>query len=199
MFYLIKLFGDKKLVCGTYDTLAEGQLFDNLIRDNQLEVIESTAVLNPNIDYAYNGVQPMMLSSGFVGQTVKDPLVGTLKAKVASMLTFNAVLNSIRSSIIKPLVSQDVVYARKLSEAQAILASKSEDTSLYPYMSQYAMLKGVSLQDAAKTVVAASKAADDVLLQTEGLRMKYLSQYEEAVTADDVAAVTKAYRQELGL
>ncbi len=89
---------------------------------------------------------------------------------------------------------QEVVYMEKKHQALAFRDAEYDENRIieFPYVSQYADYKGISSRQAADDILLKAKFDEEVLLKTEGLRLKYFNKVKEAI---DTKGLTKIYEE----
>lgn len=96
---------------------------------------------------------------------------------------------------------QETVYMMKRFEASALQASGSYDDDdvamKYPFVTQYADVAGIPLEQAAADILFKSKLDMEVLLKTEQIRLKYLRQIKEAKTPEELPHIYEAFTRNL--
>lgn len=119
-------------------------------------------------------------------------------AKLRAFLMVTQHLNTARNRLVTGLQFQESVYLVKFIEATRFrAASYAEDRILeFPYVLQYAEFAGIPLRQAADDIILKAEFDQHFLLNTEGLRLKYLKLIREAASPGDLAGIGEACRRE---
>ncbi len=127
-----------------------------------------------------------------------DVLTDVLRAKsrlaAAQVSTIAEIMRSLSSARYKLRTGvdfQDVTYQLKREQAQKFKdAEYNEEISmLVPFVVQYADFAGLSLKDAADDILFKAKLDDEVLLKTEGLRLKYFDLVKKASDPEELPKI----------
>jgi len=94
---------------------------------------------------------------------------------------------------------QELVYTEKRKQARDFKQAGSDPDSgnSYPYVAQYADIAGTSLEQAADDILFAASLSDEILVRTEGIRIKYFNKIKFTNDPDRVRAIWKEYYEEV--
>jgi len=117
--------------------------------------------------------------------------------KVQAIMQIMGNLNLSRAELATGLDFQETVYRLKKSQAQAYKKlGSAENASEFPFVEQYAEIAGISLEQAADEILFKSKIAEDKLLRSERMRLKYFDKLKKASNAEEIDAVMSEFHRE---
>ena len=119
-------------------------------------------------------------------------------AKANALTTVIRKINLARFDLRSGIEMQDLVYLRKHDEARRFKESGyDEDTAhVYPYVLQYADFMAISPKEAAEDILFKARLADDELLKTELLRLRYWKRIRESNDPVEIPAIIKDFRRD---
>jgi hypothetical protein len=93
---------------------------------------------------------------------------------------------------------QETVYFIKRQQAQTFKDAGYDESRIreFPYVEQYADFRKLSYKAAADDILLAAKVMQEVLLNTEALRLKYFKKMKEITSLDEFDAFWKEYESE---
>jgi hypothetical protein len=108
-------------------------------------------------------------------------------------------LNILREPADAGVSLQGMVYFSKRLEAQRFKSAGYPEESIeaYPYVDQYAYFMHISPEQAADDILFSAKLTQELLLQSEKLRLKYFNRVKKTYTHEDVLSVWKDYSTEV--
>ena len=132
--------------------------------------------VNVNLPFEY--VFDNITSSFYKKDIIEEQQVQkylTLSEKSAVYDILHRILNRERTHIRPALALQETVYKLKLEEACAIISGETYDANTYPYIREYSCLTNISPMQAAQRIINKDKLQKSRLVETESIRMKYIS------------------------
>ena len=93
---------------------------------------------------------------------------------------------------------QDIVYFQKKVEAQRFKDAGYDDSNPleYPYVLQYADYAGVSLKQAADSILLKAKLDADLFAKTELLRLRYFNKIKSASTKEQLSTALEEFMRD---
>jgi len=90
---------------------------------------------------------------------------------------------------------QEIVYVNKRTQAEKFRDSGYDESSLleYPHVLNYADFAGISLREAADTIILKAKLDDQLLAKTELLRLRYFKNVADAKSVKDLSTIIESF------
>ena len=100
-------------------------------------------------------------------------------------------INNLRRKISTGLLFQEMIYAEKEKQAQALKDADFDErqTAVAPYVVQYADYSEISLQQAAEEILLQAKLDHEYLAKTEKIRLALFKKIRSAKTPEETEAV----------
>ncbi len=119
-------------------------------------------------------------------------------AKIPAARRIMLDLNAIRHNARTGLDFQETVYMTKKMQALDFKrAGYPEDSIIdYPYVLQYADYAKLSLRQAADDIIFKSKLSDEILAQTELLRLKYFNRLKAATSMEEIPEIIEQFTKD---
>jgi hypothetical protein len=107
-------------------------------------------------------------------------------------------LNVARRRVQTGVNFQETVYLVKRQQASAFKAAEYREDNLiqYPYVAQYAEITGLSLKDAANEILFKATLDDDLLANTERIRILYFKKIREATDPEMIPMIVAEFMRE---
>ncbi len=121
------------------------------------------------------------------------------RAKLDAINTMMTHLSAVRYKVFPGLVLQEFVYLTKRSQAQRFLDSDGDESTTLdvPYVVQYADLRGISTRQAAEDIVFKANMYDQILANTELLRLRYFGKVRSACTPEEMETILEEFTRDL--
>lgn len=132
--------------------------------------------------YPLSNTEPIELDAP-IRPIEKQHEVSRLKARLCSLI--NRKREGLESSYIK----NDEIYNHKIALSQKVLGGEIDQSIEESVLSHYALVRGMSLADAAKILVASKVHGQKILLETERVKDSILSQIDAIRTRRDVQLI----------
>lgn len=93
---------------------------------------------------------------------------------------------------------QPTTYVLKRMQAEKFKSSGYDETiePEVPFVAQYADFADLSMKQAADDIIFKAKLDQDMLLRTEGIRLKYFRLLRDSATPQEVMKVVEDFRRE---
>lgn len=116
-------------------------------------------------------------------------------AKLTSITRILSNINIIRYPVRTGIDFQETVYLVKRMQAQAFKDAGFDEDFIheYPYVLQYADFAEIPLKQAAEEILFKAKLDDEILAQSELLRLRYFNKVKNASTPEELPPITAAF------
>ena len=123
-------------------------------------------------------------------------LLALKKAQALFEITLS--LNMLRYPVANGLGMQETVYITKKMQAQRYKdAGCPKEPLAYPYVLQYSEHSGLTMRAAADEILFKAQLDDEVLLKTEGFRLKYFNLLKDIIDVAQLDPLIHDFRREL--
>jgi hypothetical protein len=132
-------------------------------------------IINVNLpfEYVFDNITSSFYKKDIPEEETQKYL--TLSEKSAVYDILHRILNRERKHIQPALAMQEIVYAMKLKEAYELISGETYHPDAHPYVRDYSSLKNISPFEAAQRIINKDKLQKSRLVETESIRMKYIS------------------------
>lgn len=109
--------------------------------------------------------------------------------KAALLDIINNWISNTRHSLGTSLTYQNVVREKKVDEAQRYFSDQTQDVNNFPYLLQNMKVFNLSIVDSANSILNQKEKLDNLLLETENIRLKYSKAARDARSIAEVRAL----------
>ena len=124
-----------------------------------------------------------------------------LQEKSAALDTIHAFISTYRLPHHKDLPLQAEIYLEKFRQAKEIYKKKltEDNRHIYPFVTDYALIKNISLADAAQEIFFKFKSYVHKLSDTENIRIKYTTMIKDEYDIRKISSIMKDFDKECRL
>lgn len=175
---LVLIKPDNRIVFATNSmSLEEVESLIEPVKSNSIVVVDYVgAVVIPNLAKSFYWI--CSGSAVYYSEALRTNECMTLYAQCQCLAKLESVINAKRLKMVKTTQSQDIIYLDKVAEAKTIELMNDPglqvEPQYFPYTSQYAIVKGIPIKEAAKQILEKHEEQKTMFLDTEHLRLTTL-------------------------
>ena len=196
---LAKQYGGDLIAVAYNVTKTDMAILDTLIQRESLIALDSAS---DSHGLAHQPAKVMQRTGGPLVEVFPATLhsINATDEQVALMIVSNALrytciaVNTLRTALDKKLVDQQVVYAEKVVQAKRVVEG---ETGNIGYVELEAETKGLSVSDAALSILEAAEKHEAMLFKTESIRIRYTKAAYELKTHAELAEFKSRLSAEL--
>lgn len=149
-----------------------------------------------NVDAADLSATPRYVLNGTVAYYTAnqcDAKCMLLFAQCKCLDKLETVINTKRLQAVKSTYAQDAIYAIKVQQALKYLSTgvraESNPGKDYPYIQQYSIIKGISLEAAVQQILDKHTEQQEIFLETEYLRLSIIDKVVKATSYEEAMRI----------